>query len=137
MKLPASLAFFLAFPLFLGAWEPVNVPTANDLPASVPVWLRCFVRVPDEMVTPAEKDLWRDSMTLSLGGIDGPFSVWLNGQKIAESGALAEGTRRRFKVPKGLLELKAFNVFSLRLESPAKRMSTAPIFASVFDIFFK
>ena len=133
VKFSTSLAFLLALPLALGAWEPVTVPTANDLPASFPMWLRCFVRVPDDMVTPQEKDLWRDSMTLSLGGIDGPFSVWLNGRKIAEAGALADGTRRRFKVPKDILEKKAFNVFALRLGSPAKRMSTAPIFAGYFD----
>ena len=133
MKLLTTLAFFLALPLALGAWEPVSVPTTNDLPASFPVWLRCFVRVPDDMVTAAEKDLWRDSMTLSLGGIGGPFSVWLNGQKIAEAGSLPDGERRRFKVPKGILELKAFNVFAFRLESPAKGMSEAPIFAGYFD----
>jgi hypothetical protein len=28
----------------------------------------------DEMVTPQEKDLWRDSVTLSFGGIRGPFT---------------------------------------------------------------
>ena len=133
MKLPAALAFLLAFPLFAEAWEPVTVPTANDLPASNPVWLRCFVRVPDDMVTPAEKDLWRDSMTLSLGDVGGPFSIWLNGQKIAEAGALAEGARRRFKVPKGILEKQAFNVFAIRLENPARRLGAAPIFAGYFD----
>ena len=133
MKLHSLLAFLTAFPLLAAAWEPVTVPTANDLPASAPGWLRCFVRVPDDLVTPQEKDLWRDSMTLSLGGINGPFSVWLNGQKIAEAGALADGTRRRFKVPKGLLEKKAFNVFAIRLESPARRVGLAPIFAGYFD----
>jgi hypothetical protein len=48
------------------------------------------------MVTPQEKDLWRDSVTLSFGGIRGPFAVFLNGQKIATSEALPEGQRRRF-----------------------------------------
>ncbi len=133
MKFPAVFALVAALPFLAHAWQPVTIPTANDLPASGPVWLRCFVRVPDEMVTPQERDLWRDSMTLSLGAISGPFSVWLNGQKIGGADALANDARRRFKVPKGILEKKAFNVFALRLENPAKRVNAAPIFAGYFD----
>lgn len=111
-------------------WQPASVPTQNDLP--MPVWLRCFIRVPDEMVTPAEKDLWRDSMTLSLGGIGGPFSVWLNGRKFAEAGSLPDG-RRRFKVPKGIFEKQAFNVLAIRLGGSARGLGVAPILAGYFD----
>ncbi len=117
-------------------WEPVSVPTASNLPANAPVWLRCFIRVPDQMVTPAEKDLWRDSMTLSLGGIPGPFSVWLNGKKIAAADTLPSGERRRFKVPKDILEKQVFNVLALRLEDAAHGVGLTPIFAGYFDELF-
>ena len=131
MKFPAIFLCLAAWPLLAAEWQPVNVPTTAELPA--PVWLRCFVRVPDDMVTPQEKDLWRDSMTLSLGGIGGPFSVWLNGRKIAEAESLPGVERRRFKVPKGILEKQAFNVFAIRLENPAHGLGVAPIFAGYFD----
>ena len=112
-------------------WQPAEVPT--KAPLSAPVWLRCYVRVPDDMVTPQEKDLWRDSMTLSLGGIAGPFSVWLNGREIAEARAVSEGERRRFKVPKGIFEKQAFNVVAIRLEGTAHGLGVAPILAGYFD----
>jgi putative heme-binding domain-containing protein len=87
------------------------------------------------MTTPAEKDLWRDSITLSVGDIRGPFSVWLNGQKIAAAQTLPQGERRRFKVPKGILEKKAFNVLALRLETLEARRGVGlpPILAGYFD----
>jgi len=116
-------------------WQLTTVPTVQDSPGTSSIWLRCFLRVPDNMTIPAEKDLWRDSITLSLGSIRGPFSVWLNGQKIAESQALSAEERRRFKVPKGILEKKAFNVLAIRLDGAAARggLGVAPILAGYFD----
>ena len=75
-------------------WTPVAVPTRQPLAGTAPVWLRCCIRVPDEITSRAEKELWSDSNTLSLGGIGGPVSVRLNGTK-------------------GVLQ---FNVLALRLE---------------------
>jgi len=85
------------------------------------------------MVVPATQDLWRDSVTLSLGGIGSPFSVYLNGQKIAESPATAKGQRRRFKVPKGIFEKGRFNVLAIRIESGGAGVGLAPILAGYFD----
>ena len=116
-------------------WAPTAVPADRPLSGRDTIWMRCFLRVPDNMTTPAEKDLWRDSVTLSMGGIAGPFSVWLNGQKIAEADAIAEGERRRFKVPKGILENKQFNVLAVRLQGNAARtgLTLPPILAGYFD----
>ncbi len=126
------VAFLILMTTALAAeWSPTVVPTEAELHG--PVWLRCFVRVPDDMVTPQEKDLWRDSITLSLGGIGGPVSVWLNGTKIAEAEALPAGERRRFKVPKGILEKKQFNVLALRLDDAARGVGMVPIVAGYFD----
>ena len=91
-------------------WTASPVPAERRDPqaAGTVAWLRCYLRVPDEMATPAEKDLWRDSIMLSVGDVPGPFSVWLNGEKIAEALSVAPGERRRFKVPKGILVKKSF-----------------------------
>ncbi len=132
------IAKFLCAPLLCLApvlsaaeWTPTVMPTKAELPA--PVWLRCYIRVPDEMTSRAEKDLWSDSITLSLGGISGPVSVWLNGMKIAEAESLPAGERRRFKVPKGILEKKVFNVLALRIEGAARGVGMVPIVAGYFD----
>ncbi len=122
----------LAFAASAADWQATPMPSA---PARAAAWYRCFIRVPDNMVTPVEKDLWRDSITVNVGGIRGPFSIWLNGGKIAEGSALAEGQRRRFKVPKGILEKKVFNVLVLQLSDEAARggIPMTPILAGYFD----
>jgi putative heme-binding domain-containing protein len=136
---PRSFSLIISFLLVAlvarGDWQPTTVPTREKLPEGTPVWLRCFIRVPDNMTIPAEKDLWRDSITLSVGGVGGPFSVWLNGKKIAEGKALPAGERRRFKVPKGILEKKAFNVLAICLEGAATAggLGLPPILAGYFD----
>src|SRR5689334_21495137 len=85
-----------------GDWSETRFPAAASLQGTQ--WFRCYVRVPDNTAVPVEKDLWRDSIMLQLGGIPGDVSVLLNGQKIIESAALPENQRRRFKVPKGILQ---------------------------------
>lgn len=111
-KLLCASLLCLAPALAAVEWTPIVVPTRGEM--SGPGWLRCYIRVPDEMTSRAEKDLWSDSITLSLGDIRGPVSVWLNGVKIAETETLPAGERRRFKVPQGILETKVFNVLALR-----------------------
>ena len=122
-------------PAALADWQPTPIPTRTEIAAPSPVWLRCFVRVPDDMAAAVGKDLWRDSITFSVGGIRGPFVVSLNGQKIAESDALAEGQRRRIKVPRGILVTKVFNVFAIRLSGEAAKhgLGMTPILAGYFD----
>ncbi|MHA3771251.1 PVC-type heme-binding CxxCH protein [Verrucomicrobiota bacterium sgz303538] len=116
-------------------WKPTTIPTQKEITTSEPVWFRCFIRVPDNMTTPQEKDLWRDSITLSVGGVRGPFTLWLNGQKIGEGEALEGDQRRRFKVPKGILESKSFNVLAVQMTGTgaAAGLGTSPILAGYFD----
>jgi hypothetical protein len=135
-----SLSRFLAALLLVAApafaqWTPIAMPMPPDAGRDGETWVRCFIRVPDNMAVLAEKDLWRDSITLNLGGIGGAFSVSLNGRQIVEAGAIAEGERRRFKVPKGILEKKAFNVLAIRLSAEAARHGIAltPILAGYHD----
>ena len=113
--------------------------TAYEVGGAVPAgdgskWLRCYVRTPDNMVVPQEKDLWRDSMTLTFRATAGPLTVWLNGQKIIESGKIPADKAARFKVPKGILE-KAYNAFVIRLDGEGGRrgLGMAPMMAGYFD----
>jgi len=120
-------------------WSPATLPATRpaDRPAAEgqPTWYRCYVRVPANMVTPAQKDLYRDSVTLSLAGIDGPFRVYLNGQQIGAADGITANARRRFKVPKDILQKGAFNVLAIRLDAKAaaKGIGEPPILAGYFD----
>ena len=102
----------------------------SSLPLHAETWLKCHIRVPDNLVTPQEKDLWRDSMVLSLGEVKGPFAVYLNGQKIAEGPSSAAG--KRLKVPKGILEKGVFNTLAVRLEKDGQ-FAQPPVFRTYFD----
>ncbi len=130
-------SWFAGLALFLSAasgadWQPTPMPAPAARGAG---WYRCFIRVPDNMVTPVEKDLWRDSITVNVGGVRGSFSIWLNGRKIADGAPLAEGQRRRFKVPKDIFEKKVFNVLALQLSEGAARggIPMTPILAGYYD----
>src|SRR5687768_2916667 len=116
VMLAALVAAAVAAPA--AEWQTTTVPaTDKTAPAADgPAWYRCFVRVQDNMTGRAEGDLMADSVTLSLGGVRGAVAVYLNGQKIAEAADLPDEPRRRFKVPKGILEPGVFNVIALRLD---------------------
>jgi putative membrane-bound dehydrogenase-like protein len=118
------------------SWQPQPVPTTKPAPATAaPVYYRCFIRVPDNMTSRAPVDLYADSALLSFADIRGPFTVFLNGQKIAAGEMLPAEPRRRFKIPKGILEKKVFNVLALRLEGTAAKngLPAAPGVHGYFD----
>src|SRR5579862_8890142 len=105
---PLQTATCAAFGLLLSCsawaeWKQTPLPGSGETaPTGQAVWYRCFIRVPDAMAVPAEKDLWRDSVLLNLGGISGPFQVLLDGKKIVDGRAIKPGERERFKVPKDI-----------------------------------
>jgi putative membrane-bound dehydrogenase-like protein len=103
------------------------------LPAG-PVWLRSWLKVPDNMVDPAGSDLWRDSMTLTLQHLPGDVSVSLNGVEIIRAVDLPDEPRR-FKVPKGILKKAAWNALVIRLQGTTapQGLTVAPVFAGYFD----
>jgi putative heme-binding domain-containing protein len=125
----------LAMGRCLAAEQWTTTSLAATQPAGV-VWYRCFIRVPAGMVTPAEKDLFRDSITLNLADVRAPFVVYLNGQKVAEGSAVPDGPRQRFKIPKDVLQKSAFNVLAIRLEGTSGSppvIGQYPIFSGYHD----
>src|SRR5688500_5542487 len=112
-----------------GEWKPARLDQQPEMSGTT--WYRCFIRVPADMTSKTPGDLWSDSVTLSLAGVNGRFRVYLNGRQIAEGAAVADdGPRRRVKVPKGVLEPKVFNVLAVRVEGAMRR---PPILAGYFD----
>jgi putative heme-binding domain-containing protein len=138
---PASIVLWISLGLSVSAAEwsritlrPGTTPESAATESAVR-WYRCYVRPQEAMVTPQEKDLWRDSMTLGFPGLEGTVTVWLNGKPIIESGPLVAGQGARFKVPKGILSKDAFNTFVVRWHGPgaATGFPAPPIFAGYFD----
>jgi putative heme-binding domain-containing protein len=117
----------------IGAPGSITPTGSADQPTTR--WFRCHVRPPEAMVTPQEKDLWRDSMTLSFRGVEGALAVWLNGQKIIDSGPLTASQGARFKVPKDILEKDVFNTLVVRWDGPAAAAGfpEPPLLAGYFD----
>lgn len=111
-------------------WDVVkfDAQAAKTEPAAA--WMRCFIRVPADMTSTADIDLWSDSVTLSLAGMPKPFEVYLNGKKIAAGDALPDEPRRRFKVPRGILQAKVFNTLAVHTTGG---MHKPPILAGYFD----
>src|SRR6266568_8339035 len=97
-------------------WQPQVVPADKPMLTAATLYCRCFIRVPDNMTSRADVDLWTDSAMFSFADFPGHFTVFLNAQKVAEGESLPAEPRRRFKVSKGILEKKAFNILALRLE---------------------
>jgi hypothetical protein len=131
-----AAALLLGTPsLRAASWEPQQVPAAWEGLATTSAWYRCYIRVPDNMTSRAEVDLWTDSAMISLADLPGPFTLLLNGETIAEGGAVAPPARRRFKIPKGILEKQSFNVLALHLEGESARVGlrAAPIVHGYLD----
>jgi putative membrane-bound dehydrogenase-like protein len=130
----ALIALFFTSAASGASWTPQPVPGTPAIDGS-PLYYRCFIRVPDNMTSRAAVDLWTDSAMISFVDIPGPFTVLLNGQKIAEGDSLPPEARRRFKIPKGILEKKAFNVLALRVEGGAARsgLKLSPVLHGYHD----
>ena len=116
-------------------WRPYAVPAGESTADSAVVYCRCFIRVPDNMTSRAPVDLWSDSAMFSLADLPGPFAIFLNGTKIGEGKSLPAVPRRRFKIPKGILEKGAFNVLAGRLEGAAAKsgLRTPPVLHGYHD----
>jgi putative heme-binding domain-containing protein len=111
------------------------VPADPPALTGAPIYFRCFLRVPDNMTSRAEVDLWTDSAMFSFADFPGRFTVFLNGRHIAGGESLPAEPRRRFKIPKGILEKKQFNVLVVRLEGKAARtgLRVAPVLHGYHD----
>lgn len=116
-------------------WQPTTVPEREAGAEGGVAFYRCFLRVPDNMTSRAAVDLWTDSAMLSLADVPGKFAIILNGRTIAGGESVPAEPRRRFKVPKGILERRAFNVLAIKLEGGAARagLKSAPILHGYHD----
>src|SRR5437867_585691 len=116
-------------------WQPQVVPAEKPMLTAATVYYRCFIRVPDNMTSRADVDLWTDSAMFSFADFPAHFTVFLNGQEMAAGESLPTEPRRRLKIPKGILQKKASNVPALRLEGGGARagLRVAPVLHGYHD----
>ena len=117
-------------------WTRTTIPT-QATPDSPHLWLRCFLQVPDRLVTSAgdERDLWRSSTVLAISDLPGRFEIFLNGQSIVESGGIPLGKEQRFKIPKDVLGKTQFNALVIRVDHKAadRGLTSAPVIIDYFN----
>lgn len=117
-------------------WARTTIPV-KEAPRSGDIWLRCYLQVPDRLVTPAgdERDLWRSSTVLSISSLPTSFEVFLNGQSILSSSGVPPGKEQRFKVPKNILLKSRFNALVLKVgnSESGHALTKAPVLIDYFN----
>jgi len=117
-------------------WTRTTIPT-KATPDSQILWLRCFLQVPDRLVTPEgdERDLWRSSTVLAISDLPGQFEIFLNGQSIVNSEGVPLGKEQRFKIPKDVLGKTQFNTLAIRINTQAsdRGFISAPVLIDYFN----
>lgn len=120
----AWLLFFLS--AFFGAWSQswqlVTVPgkDAGLRPAGIG-WYRCWVKVPDNWATLGGRDLWVESVTLTIDSSYTAHEVFLNGKRLGGAGTFPPNTKaadslaKRYKVPAGGLAKGKWNELVIKI----------------------
>ena len=139
VRMPFAVACFILLSLTNASgseWTRTTIPTKTT-PDSQNLWLRCFLQVPDRLVTPegGERDLWRSSTVLAVSDLPGQFEIFLNSQSIVKSDGIPLGKEQRFKVPKDVLEKNQFNALVIRIDhkTAAHGFTSAPVLIDYFN----
>ena len=139
VRIPFAVACFILHFLTNASgseWTRTTIPTKTT-PDSQNLWLRCFLQVPDRLVTPegGERDLWRSSTVLAVSDLPGRFEIFLNGQSIVKSDGIPLGKEQRFKIPKNVLEKTQFNALVIRIDHKTADhgFTSAPVLIDYFN----
>jgi len=96
----------------------------RDAEAKRPVgvgWYRCWVKVPDNWATLGGRDLWVESVTLTIDSSHAAHEAFLNGKRIGGAGSFppdakpSDGKPKRYKVPPGGLAKGKWNELAIKV----------------------
>ena len=100
----------------------MTVPDANIAQRTTCIgWYRCWVKVPDNWATLGGRDLWVESVTLTIDSSHTAHEAYLNGKRLGGSGtfppdaAAGDGLAKRYKVPPGSLAKGKWNELSIKV----------------------
>lgn len=132
-----------------GPWQTIEVPGAwtNASVASAPatggyVWCRAWLKPHPGFFTPHERNLFSESVTLSIRDLSGAHEVFVNGTRIGGGGAFPPAYRdgraenHRHKVPPTLLRPELWNEIAIRVfnpKEPAGFLGEAPFIMDYFN----
>lgn len=108
-------------------WRPRRVPDGTNA-LSLPTqggfgWYRAWLRPHDSFFAPHERNLFAESVTITLRNVAEAHEVFVNGRRIGGAGAFPPEPRRardgnhRYKIPPGLLEKDRWNEIAIRAHS--------------------
>ena len=126
MNLLRSACFFILLAAWPSAWawewRTVTVPGADDASRPNGVgWYRCWVKVPDNWATLGGRDLWVESVTLTIDASHAAHEAYLNGKRLGGAGTFppdasaADGLAKRYKVPPGSLAKGKWNELAIKV----------------------
>ena len=103
-------------------WKPVTVPGADVAQRTTGIgWYRCWVKVPDNWATLGGRDLWVESVTLTIDSSHTAHEAYLNGKRLGGAGTFppdataGDGLAKRYKVPPGSLAKGKWNELSIKV----------------------
>src|SRR6185503_760791 len=109
-------------------WQPITVPGAweekgPDVAKTYDgvAWYRTWVKVPDNVFAPHERNLWEESVTVNVSELADAHEAYVNGVKIGAGGqfppAFQSGRAQlhRHKVPRGTLRKGQWNELAIRV----------------------
>ncbi|HJN81792.1 MAG TPA: dehydrogenase, partial [Verrucomicrobiota bacterium] len=103
-------------------WRPVAVP--GEVEGARPAgtgWYRCWVKVPDNWATLGGRDLWVESVTLTIDSSHAAHAVFLNGKRLGGAGSFPPDAKpsdrlaKRYKVPPGALAKGRWNELAIKV----------------------
>ena len=103
-------------------WRPIIVP--GDAEAKRPVgtgWYRCWVKVPDNWTTLGGRDLWVESVTLTIDSSHTAHEAFINGHRLGGAGSFppdpkpSDAKPKRYKVPPGGLVKGKWNELAIKV----------------------
>ncbi len=127
-------------------WRPRRVPDGSNAP-SLPTqggfgWYRAWLRPHDSFFAPHERNLFAESVTITLRNLADAHEVFVNGRRIGGAGGFppeprsARDGNHRHKIPPGLLEKDRWNEIAIRAHSAdgfVGFQTEAPFVMNYFD----
>lgn len=122
-----------------GAWEEAGPPAARHFDGIA--WYRTWVKPHDEFFTPHERNLFEESVTLTLPEVADAHEVFINGTRIGSGGKFppdfvsGRGKIQRHKVPPGTLKKGEWNEIAVRVfneKGPGGFTGAAPFLMDYF-----
>ena len=128
-------------------WRPVSVPGAAPQvavtgPAAGYSWYRAWLKPHDSFFTPHERNLFAESVTLTLRDLAEVHEVFVNGTRVGGGGSFppqfqsGRAGNHRHKIPPGLLHRGQWNEIAVRIYAPnppAGWLGEAPFVMDYFN----